>query len=198
MGGGLDAGILAELQRRYAEPHRAFHRWPRVAELLAQAEEVAAAIADRSAFILAVLFHKAVFDRREAGCAKRSAALMREMLGRDAGDWTLARAERLILALEAQKIPETKDASLRGDTALLLDMDNVVLGAPPGEFAAYEAGYREEFAHLREDNYRMGRVAALQMLLWRERIYLTDRYYLPFEKRARRNVERLLTQLEGR
>jgi predicted metal-dependent HD superfamily phosphohydrolase len=194
----LDAGILAELQRRYAEPHRAFHRWPRVAELLAQAEDVAAAIADRSAFILAVLFHKAVFDRREADSARRSAALMREMAGAGTPDWTLARAERLILALDAQKIPETRDASLRGDAALLLDMENAVLGAPSGEFDAYEAGYREEFAHLREDNYRLGRVAALQMLLWRERIYITDRYYLPLEKRARRNVERLLTRLEGR
>ncbi|PWS37479.1 hypothetical protein DFH01_11655 [Falsiroseomonas bella] len=194
----MDASILAELQRRYAEPHRAFHRWPRVAELLAQAEDVAAAIADRSAFILAVLFHKAVFDRREADGARRSAALMREMVGTGAPDWTLARAERLILALDAQKVPETRDASLRGDAALLLDMDNAVLGSPSADFDAYEVGYREEFAHLREDNYRLGRVAALQMLMWRERIFLTDRYYLPFEKRARRNVERLLTKLEGR
>ncbi|WP_137178070.1 hypothetical protein [Roseomonas sp. AR75] len=194
----MDPAILAELHRRYAEPHRAFHRWPRVAELLAQAEDVAAAIADRSAFILAVLFHKAVFDRREADCAKRSAALMREMLGKGVADWTLARAERLILALEAQKVPETRDVSLRGDAALLLDMDNAVLGTDAAEFDAYEAGYREEFAHLREDNYRLGRVAALQMLLWRERIFLTDRFYLPLEKRARRNVERLLTKLEGR
>jgi predicted metal-dependent HD superfamily phosphohydrolase len=194
----MDARILAELQRRYAEPHRALHCWPRVADLLAQAEDVAAAIADRSAFILAVLFHKAVFDRREPDSAKRSAALMRAMLGADTPDWTLARAERLILALDAQQVPQTRDASLRGDTALLLDMDNAVLGAPSGEFDTYEAAYREEFAHLREDNYRLGRVAALQMLLWRERIYITDRYYLPFEKRARRNVERLLTKLEGR
>jgi predicted metal-dependent HD superfamily phosphohydrolase len=194
----MDASILSELQRRYAEPHRAFHRWPRVAELLAQAEDVAAAIADRGAFILAVLFHKAVFDRREADSARRSAALMREMLGAGAPDWTLARAERLILALDAQKVPETRDASLRGDAALLLDMDNAVLGSPTADFDAYEAGYREEFAHLREDNYRLGRVAALQMLLWRERIFLTDRYYLPLEKRARRNVERLLAKVEGR
>ena len=193
----MDPGILAELQRRYAEPHRVWHRWPRVAWMLAEAEELAAAIADRTAFILAVLFHRAVFDRRLGGGAQRSAALMREMLGATVPEGRLARAGELIRALAAQELPRTKDPSLRGDAALLLDLDNAVLGAPEAEFDAYEAGYRAEFAHLKDDAYRLGRVAALQMLLWRERIYVTDRFSLLLERRARRNVERLMARMEG-
>jgi predicted metal-dependent HD superfamily phosphohydrolase len=191
----LDAGVLADLQRRYAEPHRHVHTWPRVAALLTEAEEVAAAIADRSAFILAVLFHAAVFDRRVADGAKRSAALMRAMLGGRVGEATLARAETLILAADSERVPDTRDASLRGDAALLLDMLNMVLGSDG--FDAYERGYRAEYAHLNEERYRTGRAAALRLLLWRERVYLTDRYYLAFEKRARRNVERVVTKYEG-
>jgi predicted metal-dependent HD superfamily phosphohydrolase len=166
--------------------------------MLNEAEDLAAAIAERPAFVLAVLFHRAVFDRRIADAAQRSIALLRLRFQGRMPDWTLARAERLILALDAQRVPATRDASLRGDAALLLDMDNAVLGAPGTEFDAFEEGFRAEYAHLSEDNYRLGRVAALQMLLWRERIFLTDRYFLRCEKRARANVERLLGRLEGR
>lgn len=192
----MDAGVLAALQRRYAEPHRHFHRWPRVAALLAEAEEVAAAIADRPAFILAVLFHAAVFDRRIADGARQSAALMRGMLGGRLGDATLARAESLIMAAAAERVPETRDASLRGDAALLLDLGNLVLAS--ADFAAEERAHRAEYAHLGDESYATGRVAALRMLLWRERVYLTDRYYLAFEKRARRNLERVVRAYEGR
>lgn len=192
----MDAAILAELQRRYAEPHRHFHRWPRVAAMLAEAEEVAHGIAERPAFVLAVLFHRAVFDRTMPDAAERSIALMRRMLG-GAGERLLGRAEALILALQRQDLPATADPSLRGDAALLLDMDRAALGAPPGEFAAEEAERRAEYAHLGDDAYAAGRAAELRLLLWRERIYLTDRYYLERERRARRNIERRLAELGG-
>lgn len=193
----MDQGILAELQRRYAEPHRVWHRWPRVAWMLAEAEELAAAIADRTAFILAVLFHRAVFDRQRGDGAQRSEELMRGMLGATVPPATLARAGALIRALAAQELPHGPDPSLRGDAALLLDLDNAVLGASPAEFDAYEAGHRAEFVHMKDDAYRLGRVAALRMLLWRERVYVTDRFALPLERRARSNVERLMARLEG-
>jgi predicted metal-dependent HD superfamily phosphohydrolase len=190
----LDAGILAELQRRYAEPHRAWHRWPRVAEMLDRAEDVAAAIADRPAFILAVLFHRAVFDRRMADSAAQSVALMRQLVpGMPRA--RLARAEALIQALARQDLPETRDPSLRGDAGLMLDMDRAVLGAPVAEFDAHEAAFRSEFTHLGDDAYAAGRSGALQMLLWRDRIYFTDRYYLEHERAARRNIGRLLKRL---
>ncbi len=191
----LGSGVLAELRRRYTEPHRAYHTWDRIAEMLARAEEVVGGIAGRSPFILAVLFHNAVFDRRRADGPAESAAVMRRLLGGSLAAPALDRAEALILALGRQDIPETDDPSLRGDAALLLDMDHAVLGAEPARFAAYEAGYRQEYAHLSEDAYRDGRSSALQMLLWRERIYRTDRYYLERERRARRNIEDLVDRL---
>lgn len=163
--------------------------------MLAEAEEISHGLGDRTAFVLAVLFHRAVFDRRIQDAAERSVALMRRMLA-GVGAARLARAEALILALARQQVPATPDPSLRGDAALLLDMDNAVLGTPPAEFARHEADFRAEYAHLDEDAYASGRCAALRMLLWRERIYLTDRYYLEREKRARRNIEQLLRRLE--
>lgn len=193
----LDPPVLAELRWRYADPSRTCHDWTRVAEMLAQAEDLAHAIAERPAFILAVLFHKAVFDRRRTDGAAESAAVMRRLLGASVPAATLARAAALIAALAAEAVPQTRDASLRGDSALLLDMDNAVLGAPPARFDAHETAFRREYAHLDDDAYADGRAAALEMLLWRERVYLTDRFYLEREKAARRNIARAIARLRG-
>ncbi|MGG5886557.1 HD domain-containing protein [Falsiroseomonas sp. HC035] len=192
----LDAAVLTDLRRRYAEPHRIHHGWARIGGMLEVAEDVAGAIANRSAFILAVLFHNAVFEPKTPDSAQRSARLMREMMGRATPATTLARAEALILAVARQELPETRDASLRGDAMLLLDSDLSILGAPPAAFDAYEAANRQEQAHLRPDSYRAGRSAELQMLLWRERIFRTDRFFLACERQARRNIERALAQLD--
>jgi predicted metal-dependent HD superfamily phosphohydrolase len=188
---------MSELRGRYGEPHRACHDWARVAEMLAMAEDLAHAIAERGAFILAVLFHKAVFDRRLPDWAGRSAALMRRSVGVRWPAATLARAEALILAAAVQELPPTRDPSLRGDAALLLDIDNAVLGEAPSRFDAHEAAFRREYAHLSEDAYAAGRAASLEMLTWRERVYLTDRFYLEREKAARRNISRAIARLRG-
>lgn len=193
----MDPALMEELRRRHAEPHRALHDWSRVAGLLVQAEELAGAVGDRPAFLLAILFQTAVFDRRLPGGPERSVELMHERLGATVHPATLARAGTLIMALARGEIPNTGDASLRGDAALLLDMDHAALGGPPAAFAAHEAANRREFAHLKEEAYRAGRAAQLRTLLWRERIYRTDRYYLALERAARRNLEALLRRLEA-
>jgi predicted metal-dependent HD superfamily phosphohydrolase len=193
----LNAAILDDLRRRYAEPHRHLHVWAHVASLLAQAEDVVGGIADRPAFIMAALFHRAVFDRRTPDGAERSVALMRDLAGRTTPPARLDRARALIMALASQDLPTTRDPSLRGDAALLLDMDRAPLGADPAAFDAHEAAHRAEYAHMTPDAYADGRAAELRMLLWRERIYHTDRYFLSRERRARRNLEELVSKLSG-
>jgi len=188
---------MEELRRRHAEPHRALHDWSRVAGLLAEAEELAAAVADRPAFILAILFHAAIFHRAEARCAERSAELMRALLGPTVHPATLGRAATLIIAMARGEVPETDDPSLRGDAALLLDMGHAALAAQPAAFAAFEAANRREYAHLDEDRYRAGRAAQLRTLLWRDRLFRTDRYYLAHARAARANLAALLARLEG-
>lgn len=189
----LDPATMADLRWRYADPSRSWHNWDRVAEMLGMAEELAHAIAERAPFILAILYHAAVFDRRRHDWDAESVALMRSRVR-----WPvplLDRAEALIRSLASGEPPASRDPSLRGDAALLLDMDNAVLGDTAPRFEAHEAAWRQEYRHLKDDAYAAGRTAALEMLLWRERVYLTDRFHLEREKRARRNIEALIERL---
>lgn len=164
--------------------------------MLAMTEDIAHALADRPAFILAVLFHTAVFDRTRPDSEARSIAVMRDMLDRTLPRPMLDRATVLIHAVLRQELPETDDPGLRADAALICDMDHAVLGEPAARFMAYEAANRREYAHLPDERYRAGRIAAYQMLLWRDRLYLTDRFHLEREKRARRNIDAALDRLE--
>jgi predicted metal-dependent HD superfamily phosphohydrolase len=120
---------------------------------------------------------------------------MRDQAGRTTPPARLLRAEALVMAIAKQEVPETPDVSLRGDAALLLDMDRAPLGAEPAAFDAHEAAHRAEYPHLKDDAYAAGRAAELRMLAWRDRIYHTDRYYLAQERRARRNIDRLIARL---
>ncbi len=192
----LTPEVLAELRRRYGEPHRAFHDWARVAELIDMAEEVAGGIGDRTAFILAILFHRAVFDPRLPDAAGRSVATMHELIGASLPGGTLDRAAMLIRAVSEQQIPQTEDPSLRGDAALLLDFEHAVLGSEEARYTAYEAAIRREFPHLPDDRYRQARAATLTMHLWKDRIFITDRFHLDREKRARRNIAKAIAALD--
>ncbi len=193
--GLLPAPVLADLRQRHAEPHRVHHVWSEVAVRLALAEEVLGGIADRLAFILAILFRHAVCDPRRGDNAAASAALVQTRLRGVVPAARLARAAALLRAADSADPPETEDPSLRGDAALLADIDAAILGAPPARYADYEAALRREAAHMAEDAWRAGRSAALQMLLWRDRLYRTDRFFLAHERQARRNIEARITEL---
>ena len=193
----LKVELLAELRNRYAEPHRTFHTWDRIGELLQMAEDVVDGIAGRSALVLAILFHKAVFDMRTAESSIRSAVLMRELVGKSVPPDTLDRAEALIMAMARREIPNTNDSSLRGDAALLLDFDHAILGSDEERFISYEAALGRESFHLPPERYRAARSAALQILLWEKRIFRTDRFFLEREKRARRNIKKAIADMDG-
>lgn len=193
----LKVELLAELRNRYAEPHRTFHTWDRIGELLQMAEDVVDGIAGRSALVLAILFHKAVFDMRTAESSIRSAVLMRELVGKSVPLDTLDRAEALIMAMARREIPNTNDSSLRGDAALLLDFDHAILGSDEERFISYEAALGRESVHLPPERYRAARSAALQILLWEKRIFRTDRFFLEREKRARRNIKKAIADMDG-
>lgn len=189
--------MLTELRRRHGEPHRAYHGWPHIEALLRLWGEVRGRLHDPEAVRWAVLFHDAIYDPRRTDNEERSAALLRErMAGRLPSD-TLERAVGLVQATSDHRVPDHSTSSEAEDTAVFLDMDLSILGAPPGVFDAYERNIRAEYAHVPEEAFRLGRARVLQSFAERERLYFSAWGRERFEAAARANLARSLAALAG-
>lgn len=178
--------IGTALLERWREPHRRYHTVAHLTAMLSIVESHAAVVPVR----LAVWYHDAVYDPRAAGDAneRASAALASTelaTLGLPAP--VVAEVHRLVL-LTATHAAEPGD----GNAALLCDADLAILASPPGDYDAYARAVREEYAHVPDDAFRVGRAAVLDALLSLPRLY---RLHPEWEEPARTNLARELAVL---
>jgi predicted metal-dependent HD superfamily phosphohydrolase len=172
-----------DLDARYAEPHRRYHDTTHVRQVVRDAVALTEG-RDRALVALAAWAHDVVYDGRPGDDERASAAWARRQLT-EAGlaDTDIARVEGLVLATLDHTAPP-------GDhlADALLDADLAILGAEPGGYERYRLAVREEYAHVSDDDWRVGRAAVLRSLSDREPLYRTaearERWAVP----ARRNL----------
>ena len=92
---------------------------------------------------------------------------------------------------------KAKEREKYSDAAYLLDMDLSILGSSWSVYEQYAHAVRQEYAHVSDDDYRVGRMAVLKELLAHPTLYLTDYYYARLEKQARKNIEHEITLLHA-
>ena len=168
-----------DIERRYSERHRHYHTLTHIGDmldLLPYADETVLA---------AVWFHDSIYDG--ASNEERSAALAREALTELGFDEdSIVRAEELILATTFHSPSATAQE--------FLDADLAILGSHPERYREYVAQVRKEYAEVPEPLFRAARNRILQSFLDRPRIYLTDVFYERFERQARENVRREVSE----
>jgi predicted metal-dependent HD superfamily phosphohydrolase len=108
-------------------------------------------------------------------------------------DERIDEVERLVL-LTATHDPGPDDA----DGAVLCDADLAVLASPPEAYAAYASAVRAEYGHLSDDVFTAGRIAVLERLLARPRLYRLPAVAEDWTPRARANLTAELTLLRSR
>ena len=186
------------LRRRYAESHRAYHAQAHVDAMLGGLHAIRHAFAGPEAAELAVWFHDAIYDPSATDNEARSAALMLDQMTGLAHPALLQRAATMIRATATHAIPPGLAPDLVGDIALFLDLDLAVLGADPGTYDAYERGIAAEYAPVHgEARFRAGRLAFLQALLARPRLFLTPEAHGRLDGPARTNITRAVRALAG-
>jgi predicted metal-dependent HD superfamily phosphohydrolase len=180
--GGAGPGPYADLARRYAEAHRAYHTIEHIAHCLDEADAVGAPDVVR----LALWYHDAVYDTKRSDNEERSAELVRALPLPAA---IRERAAALVLATKHAGIPEDPEA------ALTVDIDLAILGRPPADFDRYERQIRTEYAWVPGMFFRSKRAEILASFLARPSIYGTPRFRDRYEAAARANLERSLAAL---
>lgn len=191
---GIEAAAAAEgyaeLRRRYAEPHRAYHTWMHLQhlfdQLAPQGEELPCATC------WAGFYHDAVYDPHAKDNEAASARLARERLSA----WNV---EAAVVEKTARMIEASADhlhARVDDDeTARFLDADLSILGAAPERYRAYAEAVRQEYAFMPKAEFRAGRTAFLTKLLNAPKIFRAPGFAACLEGQARANIGEELKRL---
>ena len=181
------AAWLARLLERYREPGRHYHTLQHLDECFAAFDLLRGEARRPGEIALALWFHDAVYDVRRHDNEAESAALALECLA-GADDDLRGRVAALILATRHHGTGGGADKDDDNDSAILLDIDLAILGAPARRFAEYEAQIRAEYAHVPADVYREKRREVLRGFLERPRLYATAIFHETIEDQARANL----------
>jgi pantetheine-phosphate adenylyltransferase len=191
----------ADLHRRYGGPDRLYHSLFHIVDGLNQIPAFAPALEDPAAFLLAWLYHDAVYEPLSQGNEEASARLLLAA----GGAWglapnTLAAAAALIRATDYAHAPGTTPAqgatpggAGAADARLMQDLDFSILGSGAAIYARYRADLRREYATVPERDWRLGRRAFLDGVAARPEIFRTAAFR-HLEDQARCN---LALELQG-
>jgi predicted metal-dependent HD superfamily phosphohydrolase len=185
------ASLRDELMAAYADPSRHYHDQRHLSEVLGRLDELAAdgAAFDDVPVRLAAWFHDAVYDC-ERDAEERSAAWAEHELTGLCPAAVVTEVVRLVRGTETHA-PEAGDVN----GAVLSDADLAVLASPPARYAEYAADVREEYGHLSDEEWRVGRGDLIRSLLGRDRLFHTPTGTARWEATARLNLEAELAGL---
>ncbi|TDK24554.1 DUF4031 domain-containing protein [Arthrobacter crusticola] len=188
------AELGEDLVERWSEPHRAYHD---LSHLLAVLEALDTLLeADdaglRRPVLLAAWFHDAVYRGTAGEDEEASAALAGGSLRGVLDPAEVSEVERLVL-LTRTHAPAAGDRA----GALLCDADLAVLGGSGGDYDAYTAAVRREYAHVPDDAFTAGRAAVVRQLLALDPLFSTEGGAALWDGRARENLRAELGRLES-
>lgn len=187
--GARSAPDFSEIATRYAEPQRAYHTLGHVRNCL-QWFALSRQLAEHPAEVeLALVYHDVVYYPERSDNEQRSAELFRSHA--QPSELPREPTARIAALIEGTA---TRHADTR-DGALVNDIDLAVLASTPEEFARYEARIREEYRHVDEWLFRVGRERILRSFLQAASIYASRFYRERMEAQARKNLLRSLAAL---
>lgn len=187
-----EPALLAEVDRRYGEAHRAYHGRAHLDALAKLFVEVERGPGWRQApeVKLAILLHDVIYEPGRPDNEARSAALARERLA----SWPVD-VERVASMIEATAAHDRAEVSDDPDLAHFLDADMSILGALAPIYDGYTAGVRREFAKIPAASFRQGRRRFVEAWLRREALFHSAFFRARFEDQARANLRRELAAL---
>ena len=183
--------LWQDIAMRYNESQRVYHSLQHIQQLFGQFEQIKQHLNEPHIIALALFYHDVIYEPTCVNNELKSAEYAVEALS----SYLTAEQCQYIYALimmtashQIDDIDKNSDKAKESDAAYLLDMDLSILGASWSEYQQYAQAVRQEYAHVLDADYRVGRISVLKGLLAHPTLYLTD-YYERLEKRARENIQ---------
>ena len=173
-----------DLLGRWQEPHRHYHDVRHLAQMLGALELLCGGDVPRPV-ALAAWFHDAVHAGRAGDDERESADLARTALT-EAGlpPSEVGEVERLV-TLTIEHRPDAGDVA----GAQLVDADLSVLGLIPGRYHLYSRDVRLEYPMLTDELFAAGRLAVLEALLSRGRLFRSSVGERLWSRSAKQNLD---------
>jgi len=175
---------------RYADPSRVYHNLRHLADVLRRFDILVGECADPVAVELAAWFHDAVCDVRRNDNEEASADVARALLAPYISADEVDEVARLVLLTRDHAV-DAGDAN----GAVLCDADLAILASGSAAYYHYTARVRREYAHVSDEDFRIGRADVLRRLLDLPNLFHTFYGLRSWEAPARANLEHELTTL---
>jgi predicted metal-dependent HD superfamily phosphohydrolase len=176
-----------EVIAAYAAPGRYYHNLKHIEDCLAALEGVSGLSGhDREILTATIWWHDIVYDATRSDNEELSARLAEQNLAAGLRE----EVGRLIRLTRSHDVEP-------GDRlgAVMISIDLSILGAEPSAYDAYATAIRQEYAHVADETYRVGRAAVLRRFAARPAIYPDAGFAEKLEGSARANIERELKSL---
>jgi len=180
---GHDA-LFLDLLDRWGEEHRKYHGRTHLLAVLEALDLLTDPADPPHTVVLAAWFHDAVYRGVAGQDEEESARLAEDRLskaGLPAGD--VDEVARLV-RLTSDHRPDPGD----DDGALLCDADLSILGSEPEPYARYVAAVREDYAHIGDSDFAVGRAAVVRRLLDLDPLFHSERARELWLDAAHRNL----------
>jgi predicted metal-dependent HD superfamily phosphohydrolase len=175
--------VLDSIRSKYQEPHRHYHDWNHALSVLSWVNHCCDVYSYgpevKYELGVAALFHDVVYEIGHGPAVNEEASVgfLKRVVPIRATYESLA--EKIILATAQHGKLESEDVDL--ETALFMDCDIASFGEARWEIAP--------------EQIKVGRKAFLGGLLAKRSIFLTPYFQDRFEAQARRNIQRVITEL---
>lgn len=183
--------IFQQLEDLYADQQRAYHRIEHIQQGLRELKRVRSVLINPSAVQMAWWYHDAVYNPRSHTNEADSVTLFENTFrGLSMPQVFIEKVRELILITRHDGLPKTLDEKA------IVDIDLSILGQESEIFDQYEQQIRIEYIWVPLENYRTARIKILQGFLDRPNIYSLQYFYAKYERQARINLARSITQLK--
>jgi predicted metal-dependent HD superfamily phosphohydrolase len=205
--GRHDAAAFAALDARYSEPHRGYHDWGHICDMLQKLDKLPHLAARADLVAAAVFWHDAVFTTREPdGRPRADAENVRDSAALFARHATFSLAEReavteMILATVSHLQAKPSRERYRGfqsDFCLFLDLDLSSLAAPWSVFEENLRRIRFEYSWAPEAEFFLGRRRMLGTFADCGSLFRLEETRARWLEPARANLRRAQAELDER
>lgn len=185
----LKTDYWKEIEQSYSQKSRKYHNLIHLENMILELEEVKDKISDYDVLLFSVFYHDIIYKATSKDNEEKSAEIAKIRLEKlNIPNEKIAKIYNQILATKSHKKSENSD------TNFLLDADLTILGQDWKIYENYTQQIRKEYSIYPDFIYKPGRKKVLIHFLEFDEIFKTDYFKEKYEKKARENIKRELSE----